>query len=60
MAIKSDQENEAPIEFKRQGKILQVAPADTRSKLDNLRARPYLLTAPEELVHLDWSEEWRP
>jgi hypothetical protein len=42
------------------GKILRIALAETRSKLDNLRPRPYLLTDPEELVHLDWSEEWRP
>ncbi len=49
-----------PIEIERRGKILRIAAAETRSKLDNLRPRPYLLTDPEELVHLDWSEEWRP
>jgi len=49
-----------PVEIEHQGKILRIAPAEARSKLDNLRARPYLLTDPEELVHLDWSEEWRP
>ena len=49
-----------PVEIERRGKILRIAPAETRSKLDNLRPRPYLLTDPEELVHLDWSEEWRP
>jgi antitoxin (DNA-binding transcriptional repressor) of toxin-antitoxin stability system len=49
-----------PVEIERQGKILRIAPAEARSKLDNLRPRPYLLTDPEELVHLDWSEEWRP
>ena len=49
-----------PVEIEHQGRILRIAPAETRSKLDNLRHRPYLLTDPEELVHLDWSEEWRP
>ena len=49
-----------PVEIERRGKILRIAPAETRSKLDNLRPRPYLLTDPEELVHLDWSEEWCP
>ena len=34
--------------------------AETRSELDNLRPRPHLLTDPEELVHLDWSQERRP
>ena len=49
-----------PVEIECRGKILRIAPAETRSKLDNLRPRPYLLTDPEELVHLDWSDEWRP
>ena len=49
-----------PVEIERRGKILRIAPAETRSKLENLRPRPYLLTDPEELVHLDWSEEWCP
>jgi hypothetical protein len=53
-------ETGVPIEIERRGKILRIAAAETRSKLDNLRPRPYLLTDPEELVHLDWSEEWRP
>jgi hypothetical protein len=53
-------ETGVPIEIERRGKILRIAAAETRSKLDNLRPRPYLLTDPEELVHLDWSKEWRP
>jgi hypothetical protein len=53
-------ETGVPIEIERRGKILRIASAEPRSKLDNLRPRPYLLTDPEELVHLDWSEEWRP
>ena len=53
-------ETGVPIEIERRGKILRIAATEPRSKLDNLRPRPYLLTDPEELVHLDWSEEWRP
>jgi hypothetical protein len=53
-------ETGVPIEIERRGKILRIVPGETRSKLDNLRPRPHLLTDPEELVHLDWSEEWRP
>jgi antitoxin (DNA-binding transcriptional repressor) of toxin-antitoxin stability system len=53
-------ETGVPIEIERRGKILRIVPEETRSKLDNLRPRPYLLSDPEELVHLDWSEEWRP
>jgi hypothetical protein len=46
-----------PIEVEWRGKILRINPEETRSKLDNLRPRPYLLADPEELVHLDWSED---
>jgi hypothetical protein len=49
-----------PIEIEWRGKIFRIAPVETRSKLDNLRPRPYLLTDPEDLVNLDWAEEWRP
>lgn len=32
-----------------------------RSKLDNLKRRPdIILCDPEDLVHIDWSDEWRP
>jgi hypothetical protein len=53
-------ETGVPIEIERKGKILRIAPAERRSKLENLKPREYLLSDPEELVHLDWSDEWRP
>jgi antitoxin (DNA-binding transcriptional repressor) of toxin-antitoxin stability system len=53
-------ETGVPVEIERRGKILQIVPGEVRSKLDNLVPRPYLLADPEELVHLDWSDEWRP
>ena len=31
-----------------------------RSKLANLKPRPYLLADPMDLVHIDWSGEWKP
>jgi hypothetical protein len=42
-----------PVEIEHRGKILRITHAETRSKLDTLSPRPYLLTDPEELVHLD-------
>lgn len=48
------------VEIRRRGKILKIVPAEPQSKLANLERRPYLRSDPEELVHLDWSEEWRP
>jgi hypothetical protein len=53
-------ETGVPVEIERRGKILKIAPAEPRSKLENLKPRPYLLSDPEELVHLDWSGEWLP
>jgi hypothetical protein len=49
-----------PVEIERGGKLLKIIPVEPRSKLENLKPRKYLLTDPEELVHLDWSGEWRP
>jgi prevent-host-death family protein len=53
-------ETGVPVEIERRGKILRIVPADTRDRLANLCTRDYLRVDPEELVHLDWSEEWRP
>jgi Antitoxin Phd_YefM, type II toxin-antitoxin system len=49
-----------PVEIERHGKLLRIVPVETRSKLDNLKPRPYLLSDPEDLIHLDWSGEWQP
>jgi hypothetical protein len=36
-------------------------PTEGGGRLDGLKPNPeYLNTDPESLVHLDWSEEWRP
>ena len=53
-------ETGVPVEIERRGKLLKIVAVEARGKLDNLKARPYLLMEPDELVHLDWSEEWRP
>jgi hypothetical protein len=49
-----------PVEIRRRGKILKIVRAEPRSKLANLERREYIAGDPEELVHLDWSDEWRP
>lgn len=49
-----------PVEIERHGKLLRIVPVETRSKLDNLKPHPYLLSDAEDLVHLDWSGEWQP
>ena len=48
-----------PVEIERRGRILRIEPL--KSKLDHLKRRDdYLLCDPEDLVHLDWTSEWRP
>jgi prevent-host-death family protein len=54
-------ETGVPVEIERRGKILRIIPAEPRDRLENLPKRPdFLRCDPEELVHLDWSGEWRP
>lgn len=54
-------ETGVPVEIERRGKKLKIVAVETPSKLDNLVARPdFLKCDPEDIVHLDWSQEWRP
>jgi len=48
-----------PIEIDRAGKKLLIVPKDKHSKLNNLARRDVIVGNPEDLVHLDWSQEWR-
>ena len=49
-----------PVEIKRKGRRLKIVPEQER-KLSLLKPHPgYLNTDPDELVHMDWSHEWRP
>ena len=50
-----------PLEIKRRGKILKIIPTEPPNKLANLTHRKdFLKCDPDEIVHLDWSGEWRP
>ena len=54
-----------PVEIERHGRRLRIVPAGagrarTTKRLTRLKARRYLRCAPETLVHIDWSREWRP
>jgi hypothetical protein len=49
-----------PVEIERKGRRLRIV-AEPSSSLDLLKPHPgFLKVPPEELVHLDWSDEWRP
>lgn len=49
-----------PVEIERRGRLLRIEPVEPTGKLANLKLRDYLLTDPDDIVHIDWSIEWRP
>lgn len=53
-------ETGVPVEIRRKGQTLKIVPAEPSSKLARLRTRDYLVGDPEAIVHMDWSDEWRP
>ena len=53
-------ESGEPVEIERKGRALRIV-AEQDGKLDLLKPHPeYLQVAPDDLVHVDWSHEWRP
>ena len=54
-------ETRVPLEIERKGQRLRIAPAESLEKLDQLEEHPdFIIGDPEDLVHMDWSSEWRP
>jgi hypothetical protein len=48
-----------PVEIERNGRRLFIVADQPPSRLGKLVRRPDVIVGdPEELVHLDWSEEW--
>jgi antitoxin (DNA-binding transcriptional repressor) of toxin-antitoxin stability system len=53
-------ESGEPVVIRRRGKLLRIIPGEQPRQLP-LRSRPeFLRCDPEELIHVDWSSEWRP
>ncbi len=50
-------ETGVPVQIERRGKLLEIVCVEPPGKLDQLKPRDYLRTAPEELVHLEWFGE---
>jgi antitoxin Phd_YefM of type II toxin-antitoxin system len=50
-----------PLEIERKGQRLRIVPADSGSRLDRVVEHPdFIVGDPDEVVHIDWSEHWRP
>jgi hypothetical protein len=48
-----------PIEIDRGGKKLLIVSKEKPARLTNLVRREVIVGDPEDLVHVDWSKEWR-
>ncbi len=50
-----------PVTVKRKGKLIMISCAENGSKLDRLEKHPNFLKGnPDDLVHMDWSDQWSP
>jgi hypothetical protein len=49
-----------PLEIKRRKGRLRIISVPKKSKLGNLKKRAIMKCGPQEIIHMDWSREWRP
>lgn len=49
-----------PLEISRKGRRVRIVPADPPDKLDALTPHDCLRGEAEDIVHMDWSDQWRP
>lgn len=50
-----------PVEIERNGRVLRIERVEPEDRLARLRPHPGAIRGdPEDLVHMDWSGEWRP
>jgi prevent-host-death family protein len=48
-----------PVEIVRKGRKLKIVPVEPENKLKSLKKRHCLKGDPEDIVHLDWSDQWK-
>lgn len=49
-----------PVTIERNGQLIYLSAAKKKSRLANLKKRDCIVGDPEDLVHMDWSKEWKP
>ena len=50
-----------PVTIERKGRTVLLVPGSPPKKLSRLvRRDSYLTCDPEDVVHLDWSDQWKP
>ena len=52
-------ETGVPVEIQRRGKILKIVPSVGKNKLANLKKHDVLKGDPQDIVHVDWSDQWK-
>jgi len=48
------------VEIERKGRRILIVAQQPPSKLERLVERPTIIGDADDLVHVDWSSEWRP
>ena len=52
-------EGGGPLTIKRRGRLLKIICTDRPTKLSQLSRHDCIKGDPDDLVHIDWSKEWR-
>ena len=47
------------VEIHRKGKTLKIVPVEGPSKLSNLKKHDVLTVPFDDIVHMDWSDQWK-
>jgi len=47
------------VEIHRKGKTLKIVPVEKKSKLANLKKHDVLNVPFDDIVHMDWSDQWK-
>jgi hypothetical protein len=53
-------ESGLPVEIERKGRVLKIVEDKAAPKLSRLVKRSYLHGQPEDIIHMDWSQHWKP
>ena len=50
-----------PLDINRKGRTVRVVPLNQKASLYNLEPHPGTIRGdPEDIVHIDWSDHWKP
>ncbi len=53
-------ETGTPLQVRRKGRTLKIIAEEPIKKLENMKPRDCLVGDPQDIVDIDWLQEWRP